>query len=216
VKLWFVKQGVVVRWVLGKHNNGNDPHLPRLLHLASTSWIAKQNLTPGPLLEAPLARSVYRAAAGGGVRGGDVASAAQPWWFDHQEGEDTGGDLLLVDDDSGVNLELLQLFVVREAQSVGLKPPWPQVVPKVCKCRLVAVIIVGNCGGDEGFLGERKEMNRHVSRTDGLWTMALVGEAVGRSRSRRHHSCLSAGKGLHRFAFSRHGAQVGTRISIAR
>jgi hypothetical protein len=132
-----IAKGVVVRWVLGKHNNGHDLHLPRLLHLASTHWIAKQNLAPGPLLEAPLARPIYEAAAaasavtvgrGGGVQpsSSSSSSSSTSWWFDDGD-DDSGGSLVLVDDDSGVSLELLEPFVALEAQRMELAPPWPQV-----------------------------------------------------------------------------------------
>eukprot|EP00613_Pedinella_sp_CCMP2098_P060913 CAMPEP_0171988186 /NCGR_PEP_ID=MMETSP0993-20121228/275775_1 /TAXON_ID=483369 /ORGANISM="non described non described, Strain CCMP2098" /LENGTH=942 /DNA_ID=CAMNT_0012641153 /DNA_START=369 /DNA_END=3197 /DNA_ORIENTATION=+ len=54
--------GLIVRWVLGKHDNGHDKHDPRLLHLASTHWIRKAHLAPGPLLDPPLDDEIYAAA----------------------------------------------------------------------------------------------------------------------------------------------------------
>ncbi len=38
---------VVIRWVLGKHDNGHEIHQPQAIQIGSTNWIRKQHLSPG-------------------------------------------------------------------------------------------------------------------------------------------------------------------------
>jgi hypothetical protein len=110
--------GLVVRLLLGKHDNGHNRHLRSMIHLASSHYLRKQHLTPGPVLDVPLDPSIYAAAAEQASWRGSKEDGCD---FLPLDRDDLGGPLVLVDDDSNYLPDLLGALV--RAFSLRSRPP---------------------------------------------------------------------------------------------
>jgi len=114
--------GLVVRWVLGKHDNGHFEHVPRLLHLASTRWISEAHLAPGDVLDPPLDDEIYAA-----------ARERVSWRSFKEDGancpalprNNQKGPLVLVDDDTIFDDGLMNTYLRIAAESSGMSQPFP-------------------------------------------------------------------------------------------